>query len=155
VVLDVPSPERLTCPGSLRSSYSEEVELVRIPDELRECVCFVQASWASGNPGMGTAFFVGTPLAGLEGHWYYYAITAKHVISDVERGPAETAALLLNKREGGRAIASTRVSDWLIHETADVAVLPIGSLNPEFQVTVWDIAESAATNVLALPAIFP
>jgi hypothetical protein len=120
---------------------------VRIPDELRECVCFVQASWASGDAGVGTAFFVGIPLEvnGLGERWFHYAITARHVISDVKRGPAETAVLLVNTRQGGRAMVSTRVSEWLFHETADIAVFPVGNVNPAFQVSVWDAARSIAT----------
>ncbi len=121
---------------------------MRIRDELRECVCFVQASWASGVSGVGTAFFVGVPLGitGTEEHWFHYAVTARHVINDMKQGPAEKAVLVLNRRGGGRALAETRVSDWLFHETADVAVLPLGRVNPAFQIMVWDVGNSAATD---------
>lgn len=121
---------------------------MRIPDELRECVCFIQAAWADGSTGLGTAFFIGVPLgvSGPEEHWCTYAVTAKHVINDAKRGPAETAFLVLNKREGGRGTRPTRGSDWLFHESADVAVLPIGRVDPAFQASVWDAAGSVATN---------
>jgi hypothetical protein len=39
---------------------------MRIPDELRECVCFTRAQWPSGASTMGTAFFVDVPT-GIDG----------------------------------------------------------------------------------------
>jgi hypothetical protein len=123
---------------------------MRIPDKLRECACFVQAQWPSGRAGIGTAFFVAVPL-GIEDHWFHYVVTARHCITGrqetqkQEGGSAETAVLWVNHSRGGRAKPRTRVSEWLLHETADVAVFPLGGLDPGYQVTVWPLNESVAT----------
>jgi hypothetical protein len=122
---------------------------MRIPDELRECVCFIQAVWPSSQSGIGTAFFVAVPLEGEE-HWFHYVVTAKHCIADVKTGPADTAMLLVNQVGGDRTSLRTRVSDWLLHETADVAVLPIGGVNPAFDVKVWPLDRSVATEEVVL-----
>lgn len=128
---------------------------MRIPDELRECVCFVEARWPSGAAEVGTAFFVGVPLDAPPGSgqsWFHYVVSARHCIAgrketqEQQGGPAETAALLINQRGGGRVRCPTRVADWLLHGTADVAVLPIGTVNPVFEVSVWDADKSVAND---------
>jgi hypothetical protein len=109
---------------------------MRIPDELQECVCFVEARWLSGAAEVGTAFFVGVPLdapLGSGQSWFHYAVSAQHCIAgrkktqEEQGGPAEMAALLINQRGGGRVRCRTRVADWLFHGTADVAVLCLRS----------------------------
>ncbi len=129
--------------GNPRFRYCEEAELMRVPDELRECVCFIRAQWPSGTSSLGTAFFVGVPL-GVEGRWFHYAVTARHCIVDLKA--AEAAVLEINQRCGARVAVSTRVSDWLLHETADVAVLPLGEIDPAFEVTAWDADKSVAND---------
>jgi hypothetical protein len=131
--------------------YREEAEPMRVPDELRECVCFVQPVWPSGPGGRATAFFIGVPF-GVEGQRYAYAVTAKHCITGGDEArrqhgnrPATKAILWVNHREHGRLSEKTLVSDWLLHDTADVAVYPLGGLNPEYQIKVWDAEQGLAS----------
>lgn len=127
---------------------------MRVPDELRECVCFVQPKWSSGvgsrGTARGTAFFVGVPL-GIGNHGFVYVVTAKHCVTGDEKArrrhenrPATTAILWVNHREHGRVPDTTRVSDWLLHDSADIAVLPVGGINPDFEIRAWDAEESIA-----------
>src|ERR1700733_2524913 len=103
---------------------------MRIPDQIRDCVCFIQAEWPSGKIEIGTAFFMSVPL-GVNGHWFHYAVTAKHCVTGRlktqrdEGGPAPQSVLFVNQREGGRVRVPIPASDWLLHETADMAVLPL------------------------------
>jgi len=126
---------------------------MRIPDELRECVCFTRAQWPSGASAMGTAFFVGVPT-GIDGRPFIYAVTAKHCVTgslQAQRSqggrPAEVV-LLVNHREHGRTENRTRASDWLLHDTADVAVLPLGGTDPSFEVRVWPTHENVASELV-------
>lgn len=123
---------------------------MRIPDELRECVCFVQPVWPSGSGGRGTAFFVGVPL-GVGDHCFTYVVSAKHCITGDKKAqlrhgnrPATKAILWVNHTEQGRVSHVTQVSDWLLHDTADVAVLPLVGVASGFDVRVWDADQSLA-----------
>jgi hypothetical protein len=126
---------------------------MRIPDELRECVCFTRAEWPSGVAAMGTAFFVGVPI-GQDRRPFIYVVTAKHCITggvQAQRSqggrPAEVV-LLVNHSEHGRTETRTRASDWLLHDAADVAVLPLGSIDPSFEVRVWPTDEGVASELV-------
>jgi hypothetical protein len=122
---------------------------VRISDQIRNCVCFIQAEWPSGASEIGTAFFVGVPL-GIDGHWFHYAVTARHCVNGrletqrKEGGSATESILLVNQRQGGRLRFPMSTSDWLLHDTADVAILPLGGINPLLDVLVWDAADGVA-----------
>jgi hypothetical protein len=124
---------------------------MRVPDELRECVCFAQPVWPSGPGGRATAFFIGVPF-GVEGQRYAYAVTAKHCITGGEETrrqhgnrPATKAILWVNHREHGRLSEKTLVSDWLLHDTADLGVYPLGAMNRAYQIKVWDAEQGLAS----------
>lgn len=50
---------------------------MRVPDEIRDCVCFVQTH-RGANARVGTGFFVGVRIG--DDHVYAYAVTARHCI---------------------------------------------------------------------------
>ncbi|MGI9111168.1 MAG: hypothetical protein ACR2GT_03050, partial [Gaiellaceae bacterium] len=98
---------------------------MQIPDELRKCVCFIQAK-RPGTDWVGSAFIVGVPL-GVGDAFAAYVVTARHCIDaddEGEYGPAEWIGLRLNTRTGASDVIRTEVADWRRHPTADVAVLP-------------------------------
>jgi hypothetical protein len=122
---------------------------MRISDQIRDCVGFIQAEWPSGASEIGTAFFMGVPL-GVDGHWFNYAVTARHCVSGrletqrKEDGSAAKTVLFVNQLRGGRIRFIIPASDWLLHDTADVAILPLGSINPLLDVVTWDAVDSVA-----------
>jgi len=108
---------------------------MQIPDALRKCVCFIQATREDG-PWMGTAFFVAVPL-GVADAFSAYVVTARHCIDpddEHEYGPADSIGLRLNTRSGTSVVIDTKPTDWWRHPTADLAVLPLA---PDQSVFDW------------------
>jgi hypothetical protein len=70
---------------------------VRVPDEIRDCVCFITAR-AGGVGKIGTAFFVGVGI-GFEDRVAQYVVTSKHCLL-VEGALADDVVLRLNAKTG-------------------------------------------------------
>lgn len=124
--------------------YCDEQELMRVPDALRDCTCFVQTQRANTPTGLGTAFFVGVKLA-VEDRVTCYAVTAKHCLYDAldADGVPDEVALWLNLRDGGIDRVVTRFDDWVQHPTADVAVLRILPDVGRFRFKLYPVASAA------------
>jgi hypothetical protein len=102
---------------------------MRVPDEIRKCVCFVCSETDDGSVlARGTAFFLGIPRVGNEGHWVYL-VTARHVLTAIKfQRPDGNFLLRLNARGGGATFVRTNVDSWHTHPDValvdDAAVLP-------------------------------
>ncbi len=112
---------------------------MRVPDDLIDCVCFVDATWA----GTSTAFFLGVPLGLAEelanDQIVIYAVTARHCVSN-GAGLADEIDLRLNQRNGGTGTIRIDPADWLLHPTADVAVAPVSISREEFAFRVYPVS---------------
>jgi hypothetical protein len=124
-------------------------DLMRVPDELRGCVCFIEAHWSGGSSeaGIGSAFFVGVALGlteqVVEDRIAIYAVTAKHVLVSGKGALADRVVLRLNKKGGGVGEIPTEPTDWLLHPEADVAVLPVASNLELFEFRVYPVISAA------------
>ena len=103
---------------------------MRIPDEVRECVCFVYRMTVSGDlRPIGTAFFVlfnPEPVDEPDSGWGY-TVTALHVIAQARATGDAKVYLRVNTLAGGVGYVATLIDDWLSKEDKtepeDVAVL--------------------------------
>lgn len=126
-------------------------ELMRVPDDLRKCVSFIQARWGD-SPFVGSAFFVGVPLGITEqvvdDNIVTYVVTAKHCIVNKD-GIADEVLLRLNTRTGGSETIATDPHAWLLHPSADVAVLLVGLNSSVFDYRVYPAANAATEELIA------
>jgi hypothetical protein len=102
---------------------------MRVPDDLRDCVCFLRSSWASlpsdKSPTLGTAFFVSMPVPGLPqltDAVALYLVTAKHCVEHKTAGLADSVELFINRRSGGFDAIPLDPKAWTRHPTSDVAI---------------------------------
>ncbi len=132
--------------GQLKWRHCERAKLMRVPDELIECVAFIQAEDSGGRRSIGSAFFVGVSLELSDNpaldRVILYAVTAKHCLS-VEGLPATAVQLIANRHDGTAEFISTAPADWLRHPVADVAVLPISLQQGKFKFRAFAAASSA------------
>lgn len=119
----------------------DPADLMRVPDELRDCTCFIQAFW-SGEVESGSAFFVGVD-AGYEGRIFIYAVTARHLVLNASGALADEVHLVVNSISGIQFI-KTDPARWLLHPTADVAVLNVSFDSTIHKIRVYPL-ESIAT----------
>src|ERR1022692_371951 len=85
--------------------YQPKDFLMRLPDEMRECVAFVCCKETNGGEPRpkGTAFFAGWADA-RSGKGFSYLVTAKHCIEQViERSADGIVHLRLNVKDSGRS----------------------------------------------------
>jgi hypothetical protein len=102
---------------------------VKISDEIRKCVFFicVPKTLINGTQGVsfvGTGFFVGVELEGLEGLQRIFLVTAKHV---AEKLANKQYLIRLNNKTGGSNYIQGGGTKWFYHPTdnaVDVAVIP-------------------------------
>lgn len=124
----------------------DDRDLMRVPDDLRDCVCFVQAIRAGAQSSVGSAFFVGIDVGTDD--FVLYVVTAKHcILDDISENPLGTrpdeVVLLVNRRAGGRDAIRTDACEWQLHPTADLAVLPLLLDRKTYQYRVYPLASTA------------
>lgn len=101
---------------------------MRIPDEIRKCVAFLEYQDPEGYQPVGTVFFVTMSNPDRPDYSFRYAVTAGHVIKKIEERPTGNSIYLrLNHRVSGVLRISTWSDNWYFHPTddVDVAVMPI------------------------------
>ena len=139
--------------GSPRWRLGDRRDLMRVPDELIECVAFTQATNGT-KVCVGTVFFLAVDVETrtLPKRRLAYAVTAKHCLYPKGDDPsvtaelADTVELFMNLKAGGIGSFETIGADWVLHPVADVAVLPI--LDPLSQFSY----RALTSNSLATPA---
>jgi hypothetical protein len=153
MMLGIWSDNRITEAPCARVCDSSE--LMRVPDEIRDCVCFLRASWTAlppeESPGVGTAFFVGVSLGLPEpiDRSVIYVVTARHCIEHKTAGLADEVDLFLNLRSGGIQTIRVPPSAWLRHSTADVAVLQIVPDLTTYDYKWYPVSNLATSDFLA------
>jgi hypothetical protein len=108
---------------------------MRVPDDVLECVCFLNSHFASAPAGeqysVGTAFFLAVPMEssapvepGMQ-RGFLYLVTAKHCVWHESYGLADEISVRVNLKAGGIAKLATEPAQWMLHPTADVAVCAV------------------------------
>jgi hypothetical protein len=126
---------------------------MRVPDEIRDCVCFIE-TWRAGiRTGIGSAFFVGVHID-MNDMVVPYVVTAKHCVRDVA-GVPDDVALRINMRKGGSEVIHTDPSGWLLHPSADVAVIPINPNPAIVQYRIYPLLSAATRDFIDERGIGP
>jgi hypothetical protein len=87
---------------------------VNVPDEIRNCVCFIHAFLKGELRPIGTAFFIGVPLNDPQTNWAPFVVTARHVlIAARTKGDDGLAYLRLNTTEGGFRFVKVEDAAWV------------------------------------------
>jgi hypothetical protein len=127
---------------------------MRVPDEVRKCVCFVCSEDVRGNIiPRGTAFFVGVNRAeGAEGIWIYL-VTARHVLDGVRRTrPDGNLLLRVNAAQAGAVFVQSNVDQWVTHPDStlvdDAAVLAWAPPPDQVDFRVFPMTGAATDDVL-------
>src|SRR5439155_4223347 len=102
---------------------TEGRKLVKIPDEVRECVCFLLYDSRKHQREViaGTAFIASEPIPDTHSS-FRWVVTAAHVLNGVLADSADgIVRLRLNSRSGGFVTIASDASSWDQHPTYDVA----------------------------------
>ena len=88
------------------------MEIVFIPAEIRNCVCFVYAKYGDNDPHpVGTAFFLAVPL-GDTGRYQGFVVSALHVIANVQMRGGRTL-LRVNTHSGAFGLEEIPENQWV------------------------------------------
>lgn len=116
--------------------------LMKIPEEVRKCVAFLEYNNCSGFHLAGTTFFVTVQSICQPNHFFRYAVTAKHVIDGIKEGTKDGHVYFrLNNRDAGTCRVESNINEWFIHpydDFVDVAVMPIFS-QERIEWMFWDV----------------
>jgi hypothetical protein len=103
-------------------------EVMRVPDEIRQCVAFLWYQGKAGSRLAGTAFFVDLAADNFPPVSWVYLVTARHVIDQIKNHSLDQVVRIrMNDHNGGSVSVESNASVWLSHATdrgVDVAVLP-------------------------------
>jgi hypothetical protein len=112
----------------------EDEEFMRIPDEIRDCCCFIYYSVAGVHKLAGTGFFIGEKYAedGPEHLRWLDLVTAKHIIENVKKkAPMATLGMRVNVTGADAVDIDIPDAAWLYHptdESVDAAIAHINNL---------------------------
>jgi hypothetical protein len=126
---------------------------MRVPDDLRDCVCFITTWRAGSQTGIGTGFFVGMEI-GVQDRYLYYLVTAKHCLFD-DAGCPDEVVVLVNTSDGQIAELRSAASQWVEHPTSDVAILPCVPDTSRYKYRVYPCSRSATKDFVALKEVGP
>lgn len=115
--------------GKHRYYLAEENEnLMVIPPEIKKCVAFLAFNTIRGSRLAGTVFFVSVPMETIEGRYFIYLITARHIIEKIKENSTDNKVnIRLNTKTDTSDYVASDISQWKFHPTdtsVDVAVLP-------------------------------
>lgn len=122
--------------------------LMRVPEEIRKCVCFVGLRMDDGSERLvGTAFFVARRF---DDDVFGYVVTARHVIDGIRDLGFDSVLLRVNSKTGGAQWLCYPISEWVMHPdgpSVDVAVLR-GIILNGFDHKMFGLGSSASTDVI-------
>lgn len=110
----------------------------RINDQFLQCVFNLYPTVEDAHSGArlgGTGFFVMVHLESTNERGVVYAVSNRHVVS-------EAPVLRVNSKDGRVKVFEVNPDQWLFHHEADLAVLPMSSLdnlNLEFAVVPLEL----------------
>lgn len=121
-------------PGRERLVYGSPSQLMRIPDRLLNCVCFICIEEPDGGlkPG-GTGFFVVRPSDSVPDAYFSYLVTARHCVMQA-KASGRPIVLRLSAQDGTFRTTDVSNMPWYFpeNEASDVAVsVAIQDLRPD------------------------
>jgi hypothetical protein len=99
--------------------YGPVRHLMRVPDEIRKCVFFLQRKTPTGLQFAGTGLFIGTPIPGIPGQYLSHMVTARHIIDQIAKTPEPYVYIRVNFPHSGAESIPTHVKDWYVHPSDD------------------------------------
>lgn len=117
--------------GVRRIVYCRPEDLMRVSEEILECVCFLCTEPSGGKVVLrGTALFVSVPCERVPDGSFTYLITARHNIRKAE-AVGDPLVLRVNMKEGGTETVDVEGLRWFFpeNEASDIAVSsPLGDI---------------------------
>src|SRR5690348_1931871 len=110
--------------GTRRIRYCHPEELMRVSEEILECVCFLCTESSEGNVKLrGTGVFISVPTERVPNGSFTYLITARHNIRKAE-ALGLPLVLRLNTKDGGVETVTVQDLRWFFpdNEASDIAV---------------------------------
>lgn len=136
--------------GMPRYLLGDEWHLMRVPDEIRKCACFVGYRAADGKERVaGTAFFLARAVEDREEAWGY-VVTARHVIEAIRDLGLDRVLLRINTKSAAQW-GETALSSWVFHpsdESVDVAARRFEWQPDAFDHLGFNVASSATHEVI-------
>jgi hypothetical protein len=107
---------------------------MQVPDNIRDCCCFIYCDTGEGHKLVGTGFFVGEKVAedGPENFKYVYLVTAKHIVAGIKcKTPIPNMGIRVNVSGGETIDIDIPINSWLFHPddtSVDAAILPVWNM---------------------------
>ena len=102
---------------------------MKIPEDIRKCVAFLEYQDDAGFHLAGTVFFVTMPSRKWPDLFFRYAVTARHVIMKIEERTIDgNVYFRLNQRDSDVLRVPIELDNWHVHPDdaiIDATVLPI------------------------------
>jgi len=115
--------------GGVKRWFAEPPsDLMRIPNSITSCVCFLCVKYEGGEhagkyQSVGTGFFVGIDEGG---YTFPYLVTARHVPDEIQRRGFTDLYVRLNKHDDSFDYLDVTSPNWTTYEdeAIDLAILP-------------------------------
>lgn len=120
---------------------------MRVPDEIRDCVVFIEIYKLGISMGISTGFYVNVPV-GDRNLSCNYVVTAKHCLESKDGVLPDDIVIRLNSTNGERKDIHTDPNDWVRDLTSDVACLLIPVDASTHQIRVLPTSMFATQEVL-------
>jgi hypothetical protein len=123
--------------------------LVRIPDLITDCVCFLCVVDGGRVKHGGTAFFVGLRTESDPDYWYRYLVTAKHNVVQAQKEPGQLV-LRMNTVEGGSRLVDLSHGEWLFPDDPgiDLALFSGAPSQSKYDFQILPADEGVATEIV-------
>ena len=110
----------------------EDCEFMAVPDNLRDCCCFIYVGEDKERKLKGTGFFISEVLHQNRNNSvtlsYVYLVTAKHIIESIKQHyPNSQTGIRMNSTNGETIDIEIPLDAWLYHpndSTVDAVILP-------------------------------
>lgn len=112
----------------------EDENFMRVPDEVRDCCCFIYSNVDGKHKLVGTGFFIGEKYAEDSPEYLRWVdlVTARHVVEETrKRAPMSTLGMRVNVTNANTIDIDIPNKAWLYHptdESVDAAIAHISSM---------------------------
>lgn len=110
-------------PGRERIVYGDPRNLLRIPDEIRQSVCFIGTEDASGHVSLGGTVVVASVPLGRPYRFASYLITGRHCVAKASASGDKIVLRVNGRKEGVQVVDISKLTwDYPDNAASDIAV---------------------------------